>query len=145
MLNTPRVLAFQLAENLIRLNRKEDAMKVINHVLKNIHEDSYPTVITQEDKTMILMADACIKAGGKAEAKMITDKLIKFTEDDIQYMNSLPEDRKQFKLDDCQFELTAMNFLANEANANNMTDIGKAIGDKVNKLAQTIPMPQPQR
>jgi len=38
-----------------------------------------------------------------------------------------------------------MNFLANEANANNMTDIGKAIGDKVNKLAQTIPMPQPQR
>jgi hypothetical protein len=60
-------------------------------------------------------------------------------------MNSLPEDRKQFKLDDCQFELTAMNFLANEANANNMTDIGKAIGDKVNKLAQTIPMPQPQR
>lgn len=141
MLNTPRVLAFQLAENLIRMNRKEDAMKVINHVLKMIHEKSYPYVITQEDKTMILLADACMKAGGKEQAKMITDKLMKFTEDDINYMNSLPESKKGYKLDDCQFELTAMNFLATEATSNNMPEIGKALSDKVNALAKTIPMP----
>lgn len=144
MLNTPRVLAFQLAENLIRLNRKEDALKVVRHVLKNISEKSYPYMITQEDKTMILLADVCIKAGGKDDAKMITDRLMKYTEDDINYMNSLPESKKGFKLDDCQFELTAMNFLANEANTNNMPDIGKAISDKVNALARTIPMPSAQ-
>jgi hypothetical protein len=142
MLNTPRVLAFQLGEHLLRNNRKEDAIKVLKHVLKMIHEKSYPYMITQEDKTMILLADIAIKAGDKESAKMITDKLMKFTEDDINYMNSLSEANKPYKLDDCQFELTAMNFLGTEANNNGMPEIGKVLTDKVNALARTIPMPQ---
>jgi hypothetical protein len=142
MLNTPRVLAFQLAENLIRLDRKADALKVIDHVLKMIHEKSYPTVITQEDKTMILLADASIKAGGTTQAKAITDKLMKFAEDDINYMNSLSEKDKGFKVEDCQFELTALNFLASEANTHNMPQIGKGISDKINILARNVPQQQ---
>ncbi|MBL7764479.1 MAG: DUF2723 domain-containing protein [Chitinophagaceae bacterium] len=139
MLNSPRVLAFQLADNLILQNRKEEALKVIQRIVKMIPNSSYPWVITQEDKTMILLADAAIKAGGKELAKEITDKLMKFTEDDIAYMNSLPGDKKDFKTDDCQFELTAMNFLATEANTNGMPEIGKALSDKVNSLAASVP------
>jgi len=135
MLNTPRVLAFQLADHLIRNNRKADALKVINHVLKMISDKSYPYVITQEDKSMILLCDACIKAGGKEEAKMITDKLMKFTEDEINYMKSLSETQRSFREDDVQFELTAMNYLANEANQNGMPELGKSLSEKVNTLA----------
>jgi hypothetical protein len=142
MLNTPRVLAFQLAEHLLKLNRKADALKIADHVLKSINEKSFPTGLSQEDRTMILMTDVYIKAGGKAQAKLLTDRLMKFLEDDINYMNSLPSDKKDFKKDDIQFELTAMNFLANEAMTNGMEDIGKPMSDKVNGYASMMPRPQ---
>lgn len=142
MLNTPRVLAFQLAEHLLRLNRKEDALKIADHVLKSINEKAFPTGLSQEDRTMILMTDVYIKAGGKAQAKLLTDRLMKFLEDDINYMNSLPSDKRGFKMDDIQFELTAMNFLANEANNNGMQDIGKPMSDKVNGYASLLPRQQ---
>jgi hypothetical protein len=54
-------------------------------------------------------------------------------------MNSLPTDKRDFKKDDIQFELTAMNFIANEAINNGMEDIGKPISDKVNAFASMMP------
>lgn len=139
MLNTQRVLAFQLADALVRMNRKDDAVKVLRHVVKNISEKSYPYMITQEDKAMILIADAFIKAGGKEDAKMITDRLMEFTTDDVNYLSSLDEQGRGYKVGDCEFEFQAMGFLANEANMNGMPELGKSIMDRLVALQRANP------
>jgi hypothetical protein len=138
MLNTPRILAVQLADNLVRLNRKADAIKVIEKVLKSISESSYPVMITQEDRTMILMADAAIKAGSAEISKKITDKLLKFVKEDIQYVATLKADHKSFKQDDLQFSLTALNFLANEAKMNGMPELAASLEKEVQTLAKGV-------
>jgi hypothetical protein len=139
MLNTPRILALQLADYLIRNNRKEDAKKVINKVINSVSESSYPTAITQEDRSMILMADMSMKAGDKELAKKITDKLVKFCQDDVAYINSLKESLKDSKYQDAQFEFQALGILSQSASANGMPELGKELADKVNMLAQQLP------
>lgn len=133
MLNSPRILAFQLAEHLLRLNRKEDAIKVATHVLNSINEKAFPTSLSQEDRTMILMADILIKSGAKEQAKQVTDRLIKYLEDDVNYMNSLPSNKREFKRDDIQFEISAIGFLANSAQTHGMDDLGKSMMDIATK------------
>lgn len=139
MLNTPRILAFQLADYFVRNNRNADAIKVLEKVLKSISESSYPTAITQEDRSMILMADMSMKAGSKELAKSITDKLVKFCQDDVAYINSLSEDAKGSKYQDAAFEFQALGYLSQSANANGMPELGKELADKVNMLAQQLP------
>lgn len=141
MLNTPRILSFQLAEYLVKNNRKADAAKVIEKVLNAISEASYPISITQEDRSMILMADVSMKAGSNALAKRIIDKLVAFVEADVAYMNSLGGN-KDSKAEDIQFELTALNYLSQSATANGMTDISKMLSDKLNTLAAQSPLPR---
>ena len=70
---------------------------------------------------------------------------MKFTEADINYMNSLNSNDQSAKVSDCQFDLSAMNFLANEASSNGMPEIGKSISDKINFLARSVPMNNQQR
>lgn len=138
MLNTPRVLAVQLSDHLVRLGRKQDAIKVLDRVLKAISESSYPYMITQEDRTMILLGAASIKAGSTDMAKRITDKLLKFVKDDLNYINSLSSDIRKFKQDDIQFSLTALNFLANEAKTNGMSDLGNSLEKEVQNMAKGL-------
>ena len=133
MLNSIRVFAFQLSEYLLRNNRKEDALRVVDHVLKNINEKAYPTGLSQEDRTMILMTNIFIKCGAKEQSKMLSEKLTKYLEDDINYMMSLPNDKRDYKKDEVEFEMSAIGFLANEAQQNGMEGIAKSMMDIVNK------------
>jgi hypothetical protein len=142
MLNNSRILAFQLADYLSRNNRKEDALKVLDKVTKMIHERSYPTMLTNEERTSLLMADSYIKAGGKKQAADIVNKLIKFSEDNVNYMSTLSEEAKGKILGDCQFSLSGLNFLSNEAKTNGMEDIAKTINDKLQVLMQKVPQGQ---
>lgn len=135
MLNTPRVLAFQLADHLLRNERKEDAIKILNHVMTKISDKSFPIGMSQEDRTLILITSLYIKAGDKENAKKMLTALMQFVDDEVAYTQTLSESKKGFKKDEIQFELTAMNFLANEAISNQMEDIGKPISDKVNSYA----------
>ncbi|MCC6447691.1 MAG: DUF2723 domain-containing protein, partial [Chitinophagaceae bacterium] len=138
MLNSSRVLAFQLAEYLLRNNRKEDALKIANHVLKSIHEKAYPTGLSQEDRTMILMTNVFIKCGAKEQSKMLTEKLTQFLEDDIQYMMSLSESKRDYKREEIQFEISAIGYLANEAQQSGMEDIAKSMMDVVDKYQSQL-------
>lgn len=142
MLNTPRILGVQLAEYLTRNNRKADAIKVLDKVIGSVSEESFPTVITQEDRSMILVADGYIKAGAKDKAKVILDKLTKFVQQDIKYKESLPENKRQAKVDDWRFEVTALNYLGNSCMQNGMDDIGKPLMAKANEFAQGLPPQQ---
>jgi hypothetical protein len=146
MVSAPKMLALQVAQYLIGQGKKEEAIKILNTVLSKISEKSVPFVLSREDNSMIFIADALMKAGDKAGAKKIMDKLMKFAEDDFAYKNSLPENEKEGKVDDIVMNLTAMNYLSQQANANGMTDLGKNIGDRTNAIAAQEPgMMQRQR
>ena len=69
MLNGIRIGCFQIADNLVRRGKKDEAIKVLDHLRTNIHENSYPIAITQEDRAMILIADNYIKAGATKHGK----------------------------------------------------------------------------
>nr|MBP6625136.1 DUF2723 domain-containing protein [Chitinophagaceae bacterium] len=145
MVSSPKMLALQVAQQLIKNNRKEEAMQLIKHILKKVSEKSVPYVMSREDNSMIFITDVCIQAGDKEMAKMLLDKLMKFTEGEISYRNSLSADQKPSKDDDIEMDLTAMNYLANQANTHGMTDLGKAIGDNTNRLASQEPSMQQRR
>lgn len=87
---------------------------------------------------MILLGAASIKAGSTDMAKRITDKLLKFVKDDLNYINSLSSDIRKFKQDDIQFSLTALNFLANEAKTNGMSDLGNSLEKEVQNMAKGL-------
>ncbi len=145
MVSSPKMLALQVAQQLIKNNRKEEAMQLIKHILKKVSEKSVPYVMSREDNSMIFITDVCIQAGDKEMAKMLLAKLMKFTEGEISYRNSLSADQKPSKDDDIEMDLTAMNYLANQANTHGMTDLGKAIGDNTNRLASQEPSMQQRR
>jgi oligoribonuclease (3'-5' exoribonuclease) len=88
---------------------------------------------------MILMADMCMKAGDKELAKKIIDKLIKFCQDDVAYINSLNENLRDSKYSDAQFEFQALGYLSQSASSNGMPELGKELAEKVNMLAQQLP------
>ena len=59
----------------------------------------------------------------------------------MNYYQSLPEEKKGFKLEDCQMEISVLNHLATVAQSANMADLSKTTFDKVNQLARLIPFP----
>ncbi|MEZ5046006.1 MAG: DUF2723 domain-containing protein [Chitinophagaceae bacterium] len=134
MLNTTRVLAFQLGDDLIRKGRNADALKVIEKVTTSISERSYPITLQQENGSIIYLANVAIRAGGKELAQKLTDKLIKSADAEVSYMKSLKPSMQEAKKDDVQFALGALNFIANEATRSGMEDLGKKITEKINAL-----------
>jgi hypothetical protein len=93
---------------------------------------------------MIFLASLAIRAGDTETAKHITEKLIRHTEMDVDYYKSLPDEKKNFKLDDCQMEISVLNHLATVAQSANMPELSKKTFDKVNELAKSIPFPNQQ-
>jgi hypothetical protein len=145
MLNTPRILGVQLAEYLTRNNRKEDALKVLDKVTSSVSEQSFPTVITQEDRSIIMVADAYIRAGGKKQAEEILNKIMKYIRQDAAYRASLGEDGKAAKDEDLRMELTALNYLGGSCAQNGMDDMSKKIMQLIGEYGSQVPMPSPNR
>lgn len=135
MLNGLRIASYHIAENLIREGRKEDAIKVLDHMMKNIHEKSYPIGISQEDKAMILIADSYMKAGATKQAEKLCGTLAKYSSDMLKYYNSLSSGNQAMIAGDLDFCRTALGYLMNTSNAANMknvTDSMKGAFDAIN-------------
>ena len=144
MLNSPRVMGVQLCEALLREGKKAEVTKILRHILSKVSEKAYPIAVSQEDKTMIFLASLAIRAGDTESAKHITEKLIRHTEMDVDYYKSLPDEKKNYKLEDCQMEISVLNHLASVAQSANMPELSKKTFDKVNDLAKSIPFPNQQ-
>ncbi|MBL7774099.1 MAG: DUF2723 domain-containing protein [Chitinophagaceae bacterium] len=142
MMNSPRILAVQLCEYLTANNRKEDAIKVLDKMCNSVSERSFPTIVTPEDKSMILIADGYMKAGATDKAKKLIDKIVKFIEQDIMYKNTLPENKRSAKEDDWRFQIYSLQYLAGSAMNSGMQDTYKMLADKVNVLGQGLPQQQ---
>lgn len=144
LLNTPRILAAQFANYLISVNRKQEAVQVLDKVCNSISEESFPIILTQEERSWLMIAEIYIRAGAHTQAKRIVDKLLKFTEQDIAYKNSLPESLRDAKTEDWRLEIGALSFLAQSCAQNNMKDIADPVMNKLNILSQGLPQPQQQ-
>jgi hypothetical protein len=146
MVSSPKMLTLQVAQNLLKSNQKEEALQLIKRILSKVSEKSVPYVISREDNSMIFITDVVIQAGDKELAKTLLNKLMTFTEGEINYRNSLNGDLKASKQDDIEMDLTAMNYLANQAKTHGMEDLGKLISDRTNALASQEPsMMQPRQ
>lgn len=144
LLNTPRILAAQFANYLVTMNRKAEAIQVLDKVCNSISEESFPIILTQEERSWLMIAEIYIRAGAKEQAKRIVNKLLKFAEEDIAYKNSLPEDLREAKTDDWRLEVGALSFLAQSCAQNNMKDIADPVMNKLSILSQGLPQDQPQ-
>ena len=142
MLNGIRVACFQIADNLVRRGKKAEAIKVLDHMVKNIHEGSYPLAITQEDKAMILVGDTYIKAGATKQANALCDKMITFCKKQIAYYNTLkdydkaPNTRAFAQTDFCR---TALGFLAQSALMHDMKPLGEKLQKELTALSAQLP------
>ncbi len=137
MLNGIRVACFQIADNFIRNGKKAEAIKVMDHLMKNIHEKSYPLAITQEDKALILIADTYMKAGAKEQAEKLMDQIIDYSNKQVDYFNTLREADKApgtNAFSQTDFCRTVLGFLAQSAVINDM----KPIADKLQKALADI-------
>jgi tetratricopeptide (TPR) repeat protein len=142
MLNGIRIACLQLADNYVRMGQKDKAIAILDHVQKNIDEKSYPVAITQEDKAMILIADNYMKAGATKQAEVLCDKLIKYSNQQADYFNTLsarerdPNSRTYAETDFCK---TILNFLAQSAQMNNMKPLSEKLQKALQELSKKLP------
>ena len=84
-----RMDAAFLANSLSLRNRKDDAVKLLNKVMKGITEHANPY-----DFTAYYIATAYFRAGASDSALNLTNKIYQNMEDDLKYTNSLDEDSR---------------------------------------------------
>jgi len=145
MLNGIRIATFQIAENLIIRGKKKDAIKVLDHMMKNIHEGSYPIAITQYDNALLFICDKYIKAGAKKQANELADKLINFSKKQLAYYKSLPTEEKTVgskTFADTDFCRNGLGYLVQNAMSNDMEALGKKLQEAIGAISAQLPQTQ---
>lgn len=127
---TYRMDASFLANQLIADGHKDKAVQVLDKVLNGITEHSY-----WYDYTGYFLASSYYRAGALDKAKMLTDKIVKNAEDDINWVNSLPEDTKASMGDDVRQQFQVMQSISSTAYQSGDSVTAKAIYNKMQGLA----------
>ncbi len=143
MLSGLRIASFQIADNLLRNGKKKEAIQVLDHVMKGIHEKSYPVSITQEDRALVLIADKYINAGAKKQATELCEKLLTHCKKQVDYYASLkPADKEigSMSYGQADFGRTILNFLAQTATMNDMKPLGDKLQKGLAEINQQLPM-----
>ena len=78
-------LAIELAAN----DRKEDAVKVLDHFLNSVSEHSLPYDFLLYDRGMLMVIDAYYAAGANKKAQKYGEKLVSNVSKEVKYFNSL--------------------------------------------------------
>ncbi|MBP6455879.1 MAG: DUF2723 domain-containing protein [Chitinophagaceae bacterium] len=145
MLSGTKNLAFQISSALIDAGRKEDAKKVLDHVMKNISEASFPYYLAPENFAMLYITGNYMNVGDKEKANKIVDGFLKYVDDDMEYTNTLPVELRSQKEDDLRYQMSGLGFLYQTASRNEMKDIADKIMAKMQKISpQSNQMPAPQ-
>jgi len=142
MLNGIRIATFQIAENLIARGKKKDAIKVLDHLMKNIHEGSYPISITQMDNALLFICDKYIKAGATKQADELADKLIEYSKKQVAYFNTLRSDEKSTNsrtFADTDFCRTGLGYLVQSAKIHKMNPLADKIEKVLMELSSKLP------
>ncbi len=148
MLSGLNIQGFHIAQNLMMRNKKAEAIKVMDHLRKNMHPKSYPTVVTPQERIKVMMADGYMRAGAEKQATEVTEELIKYTTDLATYFKTLKKADQQpgtnlyQEVDDAR---NLLGVLINSASTNAMPDLATKITTAVNNLNNMVrPLPRPQ-
>jgi hypothetical protein len=95
MLMAYRLNSIQLADRLSSLNRKKEAVNLLDKMRENITEQAYP-----HDQLSLYMASAYYHADAFDKANALSQKLIVDTQQDIQWINDLSESSRESELGD---------------------------------------------
>jgi tetratricopeptide (TPR) repeat protein len=110
MMISYRLLANWLAGALVRQGRNADAIKVLDKVMSSLSEHSYPY-----DLSTCYIAASYYDAGAKDKAVKLADEIIKNLAKDIEWINTLDEDKQRGVVTEIQTDLSELNILANAA------------------------------
>lgn len=135
--------AAELAYSLVAVNRKDDAVKVLDHYMSMVSETAMPFDVLLYDRSIMLIVDAYYRAGAIEKGRKIADKMVKNITDEVNYYKSLKEEYQGgTDLYLVQQNLGVMNFLANAAGQGGDSTSSRKWGQTLQTIAQGIPSPK---
>jgi len=139
MASTNRRFASMTADALVRDNKKEDALKILDKVYNSISEKSLPYIISQDNENIgnIYMCMSYITAGDTVKSNILLDKFVKQARADIAYMNSLSD--KSEGAAAAQFDLSVIGNIVNNAKMNGRNDVYDRIMPILQELSAQVP------
>ncbi|WP_276133165.1 DUF2723 domain-containing protein [Polluticoccus soli] len=105
-----RLSAGRTAAALTAQGRKQEAIALLDHVVKNISEESY-----YYDATTYYLAVGYYQAGAIEKGRQLAKKIAQNAEDDINYIMSLSDEKREDLEPDINQDLSIMNALRHSA------------------------------
>jgi hypothetical protein len=105
----------ELALNLIAVNRKADAIKVLDHYMSMVSESSMPWDVLVYDRSIMMIVDAYYHAGAIDKAQKIAGKMATNINDEVKYYRDLGDKAGSMDLYIVQQNLGVLNFLSSTA------------------------------
>jgi hypothetical protein len=128
-----RLGAPRVAEALLARGRKDDAMKVLDKVMASISEKSFCY-----DQISYRMVSAYYQLGAFDKGRTLLDKIVKASEDDINWIMSLSDNQKVAMFNSLQDDFAVINTLGNNAGALGDTATGKAMMEKLRAIETKV-------
>jgi hypothetical protein len=136
MLNIIRTGAARIADGLLLEGKKKEAIDVLDHCMKNVSESSYLISGTDEDRNMLFIAEAYLRAGAKDKAKAINDKLYQYLRDDIAYSKTISGVSRDVKDQELRREAQILTMCPQSAMMQGDSVYAKELGTKLQELLQ---------
>jgi hypothetical protein len=126
-----RLTAGRIASLLASKGRKQEAVALLDHVMKNISEKSY-----FYDATTYYLAVGYYQAGALDKARALSLKIAKNAEDDLNYMSTLSDEKREEFGAEMNQDISILNALSRTAYSAGDTVTGNAIGRKFEAAAK---------
>jgi len=123
----------RVAESLIMHGRKEEALKVLDKVMASISEESFCY-----DAVSHRMVTAYYQAGAVDKARSLMAKIVKASEDDINWILTLNDDRKLGMVNTLRDDFSLINMLGNNAGVLGDTVTGRATFEKLKAIETKV-------
>jgi hypothetical protein len=127
-----RNIFFRLSEALVMENKKDSAVKVIDHCLKVIPKEQ-----VQHDVFTVRLIEAYYRAGAVDKANALSKELFTFFEERTRYYMSF-KDKKGAVKPEIDDHMQIMGYLSQMAEFNKQTELAKEFKAKVDSLQAGI-------
>ena len=128
-----RIYSSQLADELSSRGRTADAVKVLDKVMAGITHQAY-----YYDMGAFYMAMSYFKAGAKDKAKDLSLKITKNSEDDIEWVMSLDEDKRAVAARELRNDVAFVNSLGQAALATGDSATAQMLNQKFQAMYQKV-------
>jgi hypothetical protein len=127
----------RIAEALYRKGRKEDAIKILDVVDKNISQSAYaynPSMMEGFDPSGYFMTLGYYQVGAIDKGRALANKFEKNVEADINWIMTLSDEQREAQSHDAQYDLSMINMLSNIARSYGDSTTAKDFSSKVEIL-----------